>query len=88
VRALVDRHQADGAPLVASRYGAVVAPPALYARPILGELRGGQGEGRGREVLRRHEGEVAWVDWPANDLADVDEPGDLQGETPRGEERP
>jgi molybdenum cofactor cytidylyltransferase len=88
LRALVDRHRAGGAALVASRYGAVIAPPALYARPILGELRGGQGDGRGREVLRRHEGEVAWVDWPSEALADLDEPGDLQGETPRGAERP
>jgi molybdenum cofactor cytidylyltransferase len=88
LRALVDRHQTDGAVLVASRYGAVVAPPALYARSILPELRGGQGDGRGREVLRRHESEIAWVDWAADVLADVDEPGDLQGAPPRGAELP
>lgn len=77
VRTLVARHRATGAALVGSRYGAVVAPPALYARAAFDELRGGEGEGRGREVLRRHAAEVAWVDWPASALADVDEPADL-----------
>jgi molybdenum cofactor cytidylyltransferase len=78
VRALVERHRGTGAPLVASRYGGVVAPPALYARAVFAELRGGEGEGRGREVLRRRAGEVAFADFPAEALADVDEPGDLE----------
>lgn len=77
VRALVERHRATGAPLVASRYGGTVAPPALYARPVLPELRGGEGEGRGRELLRRRRQEAAFVDWPSARLADVDAPGDL-----------
>ncbi|HEY6100494.1 MAG TPA: nucleotidyltransferase family protein, partial [Anaeromyxobacter sp.] len=47
------------------------------ARAVLPELRGGEGEGRGREVVRRHSGEVAFVDWPASALADVDVAGDL-----------
>jgi molybdenum cofactor cytidylyltransferase len=88
VRALVDRHRAAQASLVASRYGGVVAPPALYARAVFGELRGGLGEGRGREVLQRHRGEVEWVDWPAEALADVDEPADLQRAPWLGAERP
>ncbi len=78
VRALVERHRETGAALVASRYGAVVAPPALYARPVFPELRGGEGEGRGREVLARHASEVAWVDWPEDALADVDEAADVE----------
>ncbi len=78
IRALLDRHRATGAALVASRYGAVVAPPALYAREVLGELRGGEGDGRGREVLNRRASEVAWVEWPEAALADVDVPGDLE----------
>ena len=78
IRSLVDRRRATGAALVASRYGAVVAPPALYARALFDELQGGQGDGRGREVLRRRASEVAWVDWPATALADVDEAGDLE----------
>jgi molybdenum cofactor cytidylyltransferase len=64
--------------VVASRYGAVPAPPTLYARALFPELRGGEGEGRGREVVRRHAGEAAWVDWPPSALADVDEAADLE----------
>ncbi len=78
IAALVERHRATGAALVASRYGAVVAPPALYARSAFAELRGGEGEGRGREVLARHAGEVSWVDWPEDALADVDEAADVE----------
>jgi cyclopropane-fatty-acyl-phospholipid synthase len=78
IDALIRRQRETGAPLVASRYGAVPAPPTLYTRTLFPELRGGEGEGRGREVVRRHAGEAAWVDWPASALADVDEPGDLE----------
>ena len=88
LRTLVARHRATGAALVASRYGAAVAPPALYGRAVLHELEGGQGDGRGRELLRRRREEVAWVDWPAAALADVDEPGDLPRASPHDAERP
>jgi cyclopropane-fatty-acyl-phospholipid synthase len=77
VRALVRRRSESGAPLVTSRYGGVAAPPTLYARALFPELRGGEGEGRGREVVRRHAHEAAFVDWPASALADVDEAADL-----------
>jgi molybdenum cofactor cytidylyltransferase len=79
VRVLVEHHRATGAALVASRYGGSPAPPVLYGRPLLEALRGGEGDGRGREVVRRHQREAAWVDWPADRLADVDEPADLPG---------
>lgn len=78
IRTVVARHREGGAPLVASRYGAVPAPPTLYARVLFAELRGGEGEGRGREVVRRHADEVAWVEWPASALEDVDETDDLE----------
>jgi molybdenum cofactor cytidylyltransferase len=78
IRALLERRDESGAALVASRYGAVVAPPALYGRAVFEELRGGDGDGRGREVLARHASEVVWADWPAEALADVDEAADLE----------
>jgi cyclopropane-fatty-acyl-phospholipid synthase len=78
VRALVLRQRETGAPLVASRYGGVPAPPTLYTRALFAELRGGAGEGRGREVVTRHADGAAWVDWPASALADIDEPADLE----------
>jgi molybdenum cofactor cytidylyltransferase len=78
IRAVVAR-SADGAsPLVASRYGDVLAPPTLYRRTLFPELRGGEGDGRGREVVRRHGQEAAFVDWPPSALADVDVPEDLE----------
>jgi molybdenum cofactor cytidylyltransferase len=88
IRTLVERYRETGAALVASRYGAVVAPPALYARAVFDELRGGEGEGRGREVLARHASEVVWADWPAEALADVDEAADLEEARLRAGEPP
>ncbi|HET8542032.1 MAG TPA: nucleotidyltransferase family protein [Anaeromyxobacter sp.] len=78
IRTLVARHRETGAALVASRYGAVVAPPALYGRAVFDALRGAEGDGRGREVLCRRASEVVWVDWPSAALADVDAPDDLE----------
>lgn len=77
VRAVVDRYGEDAPPIVASRYGAVSAPPVLYARSLFTELRGGTGEGRGREVVQRHADEIAWLEWPRAALADLDEPDDV-----------
>ncbi len=77
IRMVVVRHAETGAPVVASRYGEVTAPPTLYARAVLPELTGGEGDGRGREVVRRHAGRAAFVPWPAAALLDVDLPEDL-----------
>ncbi len=77
IRAVTARWRETGAPLVSCRYGAVPAPPTLYCRPLLAELQGGSGEGRGREVVKRHAGSAAWVDRPVATLADVDLPEDL-----------
>jgi xanthine dehydrogenase accessory factor len=78
VRAIVARWRETGAPVVSARYGDVAAPPTLYDRAVLPELRGGEGEGRGREVVRRHREHAAWVERPAAALADVDVPEDLE----------
>jgi molybdenum cofactor cytidylyltransferase len=72
------RHRETGAPVVAARYGEVTAPPTLYHRSLFAELRGGEGEGRGREVVRRHRAEAAFVDRPAAALADLDRIEDYQ----------
>lgn len=87
VRALVARRQDARAGLVAARYGGVVAPPVLYDRAFFDELRGGEGDGRGREVLARHADAVAFVDLPASALLDVDRPGDLAPAVPGGAPR-
>ncbi len=77
IRAVAARHRETGAPVVASRYGEVTAPPTLYHRSVLPEFHGASGEGPGREVIRRHGDRVLRVDWPAAALADVDVPADL-----------
>lgn len=72
IEAVVARWRETGAPVVASRYGAAVAPPTLYARPLFPRLSGGTGEGRGREVVRGEGARARFVDWPAAALADLD----------------
>ncbi len=78
IRAVALRHAETGAPVVASRYGDATAPPVLYARSLFAELRGGEGEGRGREVVGRHARAAAFVSWPASALADLDVPDDIE----------
>jgi molybdenum cofactor cytidylyltransferase len=78
IRAVVARFRETGAPVVSARYGEVTAPPTLYAPTLLAEVQGGEGEGRGREVVRRHRERAAWVDRPVTELLDVDGPDDLR----------
>ncbi|ACG74436.1 conserved hypothetical protein [Anaeromyxobacter sp. K] len=79
IRALVERHRATGAPLVATRDGDALAPPVLYHRALFAELAaGGEGDGIGRALLRRHAERLQVVDAPAGALADVDGPADLE----------
>lgn len=88
IRAVVARH-AEAVRVVTACYGGVPAPPTLYDRAIFPELRGGDGDGRGREVVGRHAEEVAFVDFPAAALEDVDEEDDLERARARlGEEAP
>jgi molybdenum cofactor cytidylyltransferase len=78
IRAVALRHAETGAPLVASRYGEATAPPVLYHRSLFAELRGGEGEGRGRQLVRRYARVAAFVPWPESALADLDAPDDLE----------
>ena len=75
---LVEVHHETGAPLVASEYGGVHAPPTLYARTIFPELGGPEGDGCGKRVVRAHAHEAARVAWPAERLVDVDREGDWE----------
>lgn len=79
LRALAERHRETGAPLVATRYGDQLAPPVLYDRALLPALAsGGDGDGRGRELVQRHRGDAELVDAPAAALVDVDVAEDLE----------
>jgi len=77
IAAVAARFRETGAPLVISRFGEVQAPPTLYARGLFAELAGGEGEGRGREVVRRHLERAALVAQPPQGLGDVDGSEDL-----------
>ena len=78
LRTLVHAAVRTGAAVVASRYDGVVAPPFLFRSELFGELLTHHGEGPGREVVRRHPGATAFLDWPAEAALDVDTPRDLE----------
>jgi molybdenum cofactor cytidylyltransferase len=73
--ALAARHRATGAPLVVSEYAGVRAPPVLYHRRLFPELMALDGGG-GKQVVARHASEAIALSWPAEALADLDEPAD------------
>jgi molybdenum cofactor cytidylyltransferase len=78
VTTLVRRYRTTGAPLVVSDYAGVVAPPVLYARALFTELLTLDGDGCGKQVIRRHRSEAVVVSWPAPRLADLDTPADYE----------
>jgi molybdenum cofactor cytidylyltransferase len=79
IATLVARYRETRAPLVASHYGAVQAPPTLYDRALFEELLSIPGERCAKQVVRRHEQEAAVVSWPESALRDVDVPADYEG---------
>lgn len=75
---LVARYRQHGAPLVISDYAGVNAPPMLYDRALFPELAVMEGEGCGRQVVRKHREEAVVVPWTADALADLDVPDDYE----------
>jgi len=75
---LVERFVDTGAPIVASDYQGVHAPPTLYSRALFPELGGAEGDGSGRRLVWRRESDVVRVPWPADALADVDREEDWE----------
>lgn len=78
VDGLVEAYRRTRAPLVASDYEGVHAPPTLYARILFPELGGPEGDGSGKRVVKRHAAEAVRVPWPADRLADVDREKDWE----------
>jgi molybdenum cofactor cytidylyltransferase len=78
IETLVERYRESTAPLVVSDYAGVNAPPILYDRSLFGELGAIEGEGCGKQVVKRHRSEAVSVPWPAEALADVDFPEDYE----------
>ncbi len=78
IGAVIREARATEAPIIASRYGDVLAPPLLFRRELFGELLAWHGEGCGKQVVLRHKAEAQFLDWPASALRDVDTPEDYQ----------
>lgn len=75
---LVERYRTSSAPLVISDYGGVNAPPMLYDRGLFPELVSMEGEGCGKQVVKRHRAEAIAVSWPPDALIDLDVPDDYE----------
>jgi len=78
IAALVERYRHSDAPLVISEYGGVNAPPMLYDRTLFDELLSMEGEGCGKQVVKRHRSEALSLSWPTEALTDLDEPNDYE----------
>ncbi len=74
--AMIARFRASTAPLAISDYAGVNAPPMVYDRSLFAELLAMEGEGCGRQVVKRHRSEAEVVAWPVSALADLDVPED------------
>lgn len=81
--ALLQANSAGDAPLGASRYGDVLAPPLLFRRALWRELLAWHGEGCGKAVVTAHQHEAEIHDWPADALRDVDTPDDYRELVPQ-----
>jgi molybdenum cofactor cytidylyltransferase len=78
IETLVERYRETTAPLVVSDYAGVNAPPIVYDRSLFAELGAMEGEGCGKQVVKKHRSEAVAVPWPAEALADVDVPEDYE----------
>lgn len=78
IRELVGCYEREAPRLVVSRYGEVSAPPTLYDASLFDEFTQLEGEGCGKQVVRRHWSEAAFLSWPEQALADLDHPEDYE----------
>ncbi len=76
IAAMIARYRESTAPLVISDYEGVNAPPMVYDQSLFAELLTMEGEGCGRQVVRRHKAEAEVLAWPASTLQDLDVPED------------
>ena len=72
---LIDTYRLTGAPIVAPRYGNMRGNPVLWDRALFAELNTLSGDVGGREILRQHWREIAWVELDSEEeLTDTDTP--------------
>lgn len=78
IATMVQRYREGTSPLIISDYDGVHGPPMLYDRSLFEELGAMQGEGCGRQVVRKHRDEAIVVRWPVSALTDLDLPDDYE----------
>jgi xanthine dehydrogenase accessory factor len=78
LQTMVEKYRRSNAPLVISDYDGVNAPPVLYDRSLFGELAASEGQGCGKQVVRRHRHEAESASWPVEALTDLDAPEDYE----------
>jgi molybdenum cofactor cytidylyltransferase len=80
--ALIQRHRESGALAVAPRFGGKRGNPVLFDRRAFAGFDTLTGDAGGRAILRGREDEIAWVDWPSDEiLRDIDTPEDYAAQT-------
>jgi molybdenum cofactor cytidylyltransferase len=81
--ALISRHRETQAPVVAPRHRSQRGNPVLFDRSVWPEFARLAGDVGARPVIQAHQDEIAWVDWPTDDvLRDIDVPEDWAGPHP------
>jgi molybdenum cofactor cytidylyltransferase len=95
--ALIERHRATLAPVVAPRYREQRGNPVLFDRVTFGEFARLSGDIGARPIIQAHADEIAWVEWPTAEITqDIDWAEDyhleidfpaavVQGKLPAGE---
>jgi len=81
--ALIERHRATLAPVVAPRYREQRGNPVLFDRVTFGEFARLSGDIGARPIIQAHAAEIAWVDWPTAEITqDIDVAEDFVTKTP------
>ncbi|MBI1800746.1 MAG: nucleotidyltransferase family protein, partial [Chloroflexi bacterium] len=76
---LIARHRVTGAAIVAPRFQGMRGNPTLWDRSLFGELRTLTGDVGGREILRQHWRDIAWIELDSEEeLTDTDTPEEYQ----------
>ncbi len=83
--ALIRRHRATLAPVVAPRYAGRRGNPVLFDRATFGEFARLSGDIGARPIIQAHADEIAWVDWPTPEITqDIDMAADYRGAEGQG----
>jgi molybdenum cofactor cytidylyltransferase len=75
--ALIDRHRATLAPVVAPRFNGQRGNPVLFDRGVFDEFEALRGDVGARPIIEAYANQIAWLDWPTPEITqDIDRPAD------------